>query len=228
MIELPRIINYKKTKEGKYNIVVSGANLNNDAILKLESGFPVNVNVEIVDENKITLKQRKKIFALLNDICLFTGQPQEDLRQQFQFYLEMIKGYERISLTNTTRHIASELIDIIMAWVFQNDIPLNYKTSDLMKNDQTFLYLATVHRKCVICGKSNSELAHYHAVGRGRNRRKIDHTDNRVLALCHEHHQTQHDMGMDGFNAKYHLTDSWVKVNGRLNKMLKGESNGTE
>ena len=222
MIELPRIINYKKTKEGKYNIVVSGANLNNDAILKLESGFPVNVNVEIVDENKITLKQRKKIFALLNDICLFTGQPQEDLRQQFQFYLEMIKGYERISLTNTTRHIAGELIDTIMAWVFQNDIPLNYKTSDLMKQDQTFLYLATVHRKCVICGK-NGEIAHYHAVGRGRNRRKIDHTDNRVLALCREHHQMQHDMGMDSFNAKYHLTDSWVQVNGRLNKMLKGE-----
>ena len=225
MIELPRIINYKKTKEGKYNIVVSGANLNNDAILKLESGFPVNVNVEIVDENKITLKQRKKIFALLNDICLFTGQPQEDLRQQFQFYLEMIKGYERISLTNTTRHIASELIDIIMAWVFQNDIPLNYKTSDLMKNDQTFLYLATVHRKCVICGKYG-ELAHYHAVGRGRNRRKIDHTDNRVLALCHEHHKMQHNMGMDSFNAKYHLKDSWVSVDERLNKMLKGGIDG--
>ena len=91
-----------------------------------------------------------------------------------------------------------------------------------MKQDQTFLYLATVHRKCVICGKYG-ELAHYHAVGRGRNRRKIDHTDNRVLALCHEHHKMQHDMGMDSFNAKYHLTDSWVQVNARLNKMLKGE-----
>ena len=227
MIELPRIINYKKAKEGKYNIVVSDANLSDDAILKLESGFPVNVNVEIVDENKITLKQRKKIFALLNDIYLFTGQPQEDLRQQFQFYLEMIKGYEPISLTDTTRRIASELIEVIIAWVFQHDIPLNYKTSDLMKQDQTFLYLATVHRKCVICGKYG-ELAHYHAVGRGRNRRKIDHTDNKVLALCFSHHREQHDMGMDSFNAKYHLTDSWVQVNARLNKMLKGETNGTK
>ena len=112
-----------------------------------------------------------------------------------------------------------------MAWVFQNDIPLNYKTSDLMKNDQTFLYLATVHRKCVICGKYG-ELAHYHAVGRGRNRRKIDHTDNKVLALCREHHQMQHDMGMDSFNAKYHLKDSWVSVDERLNKMLKGGIDG--
>ena len=223
MIELPRIINYKKAKEGKYNIVVSDANLSDDAILKLESGFPVNVNVEIVDENKITLKQRKKIFALLNDIYLFTGQPQEDLRQQFQFYLEMIKGYEPISLTDTTRRIASELIEVIIAWVFQHDIPLNYKTSDLMKQDQTFLYLATVHRKCVICGKNFSDLAHRYAVGRGRNRNEIDHYGNEVLALCRRHHQTQHDMGIQSFNAKYHLENSWVPVNARLNKMLKGE-----
>ena len=212
-----------KNNNNSFDVVVRNVALDSDSLRMIDNGHPLDVNLEVIDGKKITIQQRKKIFALLNDIYLFTGQPQEDLRQQFQFYLEMIKGYERISLTNTTRHIASELIDIIMAWVFQNDIPLNYKTSDLMKNDQTFLYLATVHRKCVICGKSNSELAHYHAVGRGRNRRKIDHTDNRVLALCHEHHKMQHDMGMDSFNAKYHLTDSWVQVNARLNKMLKGE-----
>ena len=222
---MSKVTKYKQSN-GRYSVVVENVDLTDDALLLLDNGYPLDVNVEVVDGKKITVKQRKKIFALLNDIYLFTGQPQEDLRQQFQFYLEMIKGYERISLTDTTRHIAGELIDTIMAWVFQNDIPLNYKTSDLMKNDQTFLYLATVHRKCIICGKSNSELAHYHAVGRGRNRRKIDHTDNRVLALCSNHHREQHDMGMDSFNAKYHLTDSWVQVNARLNKMLKGEVDG--
>ena len=212
-----------KNNNNSFDVVVRNVALDNDSLRMIDNGHPLDVNLEVIDGKKITIQQRKKIFALLNDIYLFTGQPQEDLRQQFQFYLEMIKGYEPISLTDTTRHIASELIDVIIAWVFQHDIPLNYKTSDLMKQDQTFLYLATVHRKCVICGKSNSELAHFHAVGRGRNRRKIDHTDNRVLALCHFHHKQQHDMGMDSFNAKYHLTDSWVKVNGRLNKMLKGE-----
>lgn len=221
---MSKVTRYKQSN-GRYSVVVENVDLTDDALLLLDNGYPLDVNIEIQDGKKITVKQRKKIFALLNDIYLFTGQPQEDLRQQFQFYLEMIKGYERISLTDTTRRIASELIDVIIAWVFQHDIPLNYKTSDLMKQDQTFLYLATVHRKCVICGKYG-ELAHYHAVGRGRNRRKIDHTDNKVLALCREHHQMQHDMGMDSFNAKYHLTDSWVQVNERLNKMLKGGTNG--
>ena len=218
---MTKVTRYKQSN-GRYSVVVENVDLTDDALLLLDNGYPLDVNLEVIDGKKITIQQRKKIFALLNDIYLFTGQPQEDLRQQFQFYLEMIKGYERISLTDTTRRIASELIEVILAWTFEHDIPLNYKTSDLMKQDQTFLYLATVHRKCVICGKYG-ELAHYHAVGRGRNRRKIDHTDNRVLALCHFHHKQQHDMGMDSFNAKYHLTDSWVQVNARLNKMLKGE-----
>ena len=224
---MPKVTRYKQSN-GRYSIVVEGVDLTDDALLLLDNGYPLDVNIEIQDGKKITVKQRKKIFALLNDIEAHTGSPREDMKEMFTDFIVTLNGYsKRLSLSDCTRKQAGELIDTIMAWVFQNDIPLNYKTSDLMKQDQTFLYLATVHRKCVICGKYG-ELAHYHAVGRGRNRRKIDHTDNRVLALCREHHQTQHDMGMDSFNAKYHLTDSWVKVNGRLNKMLKGESNGAK
>ena len=224
---MPKITRYKQSN-GRYSVVVENLDLTDDDLLLLDNGYPLDVNIEIQDGKKITVKQRKKVFALLNDIEAHTGSPREDMKEMFTDFIVTLNGYsKRLSLSDCTRKQAGELIDTIMAWVFQNDIPLNYKTSDLMKQDQTFLYLATVHRKCVICGKYG-ELAHYHAVGRGRNRRKIDHTDNRVLALCREHHQMQHEMGMDSFNAKYHLTDSWVQVNGRLNKMLKGEVNGTE
>ena len=219
---MPKITRYKQSN-GRYSVVVENVDLTDDDLLLLDNGYPLDVNIEIQDGKKITVKQRKKIFALVNDIEGHTGQPRDWLRLMFQDYVSLLKGYsKRLSLSDCTRKQAGELIDVILEWVFINDIPLNYKTSDLMKQDQTFLYLATVHRKCVICGKYG-ELAHYHAVGRGRNRRKIDHTDNRVLALCHFHHKQQHDMGMDSFNAKYHLTDSWVQVNARLNKMLKGE-----
>ena len=219
---MSKVTRYKQSN-GRYSVVVENVDLTDDALLLLDNGYPLDVNIEIQDGKKITVKQRKKIFALLNDIEAHTGQPRDWLRLMFQDYLTTLKGYsKRLSLSDCTRKQAGELIDVILAWTFEHDIPLNYKTSDLMKQDQTFLYLATVHRKCVICGKYG-ELAHYHAVGRGRNRRKIDHTDNRVLALCHSHHREQHDMGMDSFNAKYHLTDSWVQVNARLNKMLKGE-----
>ena len=220
---MPIIKNYIQQDDGTITAVIEGVTLENKDFLLLDNGLEVECEVSITDPYKITGKQRRKIFALVNDIEAHTGQPRDWLRLMFQDYVSLLKGYsKRLSLSDCTRKQAGELIDVILEWVFVNDIPLNYKTSDLMKQDQTFLYLATVHRKCVICGK-HAELAHYHAVGRGRNRRKIDHTDNKVLALCHEHHKMQHNMGMDSFNAKYHLTDSWVSVDSRLNKMLKGE-----
>ncbi len=220
---MSKVTRYKQSN-GRYSVVVENVDLTDDALLLLDNGYPLDVNVEIQDGKRITVKQRKKIFALVNDIEAHTGQPRDWLREMFQDFVVVLNGYsKRFSLSDCTRKQAGELIDVILAWTFEHDIPLNYKTSDLMKQDQTFLYLATVHRKCVICGKPKAELAHYHAVGRGRNRRKIDHTDNKVLALCHFHHKQQHDMGIDSFNAKYHLTDSWVQVNERLNKMLKGE-----
>ena len=222
---MSKVTKYKQSN-GRYSIVVENVDLTDDALLLLDNGYPLDVNIEIQDGKKITVKQRKKIFALVNDIEAHTGQPRDWLREMFQDFVVVLNGHsKRLSLSDCTRKQAGELIDVILEWIFINDIPLNYKTSDLMKNDQTFLYLATVHRKCVICGR-RGELAHHKAIGRGRNRRKIDHTDNRVLALCHSHHREQHDIGMDSFNAKYHLTDSWVQVNARLNKMLKGEVNG--
>ncbi|KAB2282599.1 hypothetical protein K4U46_00080 [Staphylococcus epidermidis] len=44
-----------------------------------------------------------------------------------------------------------------------------------------------------------------------------------VLVLCREHHQEQHSSGIKTFNNKYHLNDSWIAVDERLNRMLKGQ-----
>ena len=219
---MSKVTRYKQSN-GRYSVVVEGVDLTDDDLLLLDNGYPLDVNIEIQDGKKITVKQRKKVFALLNDIEAHTGSPREDMKEMFTDFIVTLNGYsKRFSLSDCTRKQAGELIDTIMAWVFQNDIPLNYKTSDLMKQDQTFLYLATVHRKCVICGKNFSDLAHRYAVGRGRNRNEIDHYGNEVLALCRRHHQTQHDMGIQSFNEKYHLENSWIPVNKRLNEMLKG------
>ena len=220
---MSKVTRYKQSN-GRYSIVVEGVDLTDDALLLLDNGYPLDVNIEIQDGKKITVKQRKKVFALLNDIEAHTGSPREDMKEMFTDFIVTLNGYsKRLSLSDCTRKQAGELIDTIMAWVFQNDIPLNYKTSDLMKNDQTFLYLATVHRKCVICGR-RGELAHHKAIGRGANRKKMDHYGYEVLALCREHHQSQHNMGVETFDKLHHLENSWVPVNNRLNDMLKGRS----
>ena len=213
---------YIRNTDGSFDVVVRGVRLNEVDALMIDNGFPLDAELVITDGRTITLKQRRKIFALLNDIYMHTGQPQNDLRLIFQFYLETIKGYDPISLKTTTVTIARELIELILEWTFANDIPLNHKTSDLMKEDKKFIYLTVVNRQCIICGKPHSDLAHKQAIGRGRNRNQMDHYGHEVLALCREHHQSQHNMGITSFNKKYHLENSWIKVDDRLNKMLKG------
>lgn len=226
---MPKIKNYITQDDGTTTVVIEGVELDNKTSLLLDNSYEVEADVRVVDPFKITDKQRRKIFALCNDIEAYTGQPRDYMRYLFMDYVEVLYGYEkRLSLSDCTREQAKQVIEVILDWVFHNNIPLNYKTSDLLKNDKAFLYWSTVNRNCVICGKPHSDLAHRFAVGRGRDRTKIDHFGNQVLALCRSHHNEQHQIGMDTFNNKYHLTDSWVSVDERLNKMLKGAKNEFE
>lgn len=218
------IKNYITEDDGTTTVVISGVELGNKETLLLDNGLEVEVDVQVVDPFKITDKQRRKIFALCNDIEAHTGQPRDYMRYLFMDYVCVLYDYDKgISLSDCTRQQASQIIEVTLDWIFYNDIPLSYKTSDLLKNDKSYLYWSTVNRHCVICQKPHAELAHYHAVGRGRNRRKINHIGNQVLALCSFHHKEQHNIGMDSFNEKYKLHDSWVNVDSRLNRMLKGE-----
>ena len=223
------IKNYITEDDGTTTVVIKGVELDNKTSLLLDNGYEVEADVRVVNPFKITDKQRRKVFALCNDIEAYTGQPRDYMRYLFMDYVEVLYGYEkRLSLSDCTREQAKQVIELILDWVFHNNIPLNYKTSDLLKNDKAFLYWSTVNRNCVICGKPHSDLAHRFAVGRGRDRTKINHFGNQVLALCRSHHNEQHQIGMDTFNNKYHLTDSWVDVDERLNKMLKGAKNEFE
>ena len=193
-----RITHYTPQDDGSYKVVIEGVPLGNDETLSLDNEIPVEVDVSIHSPYRITDKQRRKIFALVNDIEAHTGQPREYMRAMFQDFTTFVYGYrETISLATCDKKAASRVIDLIIEWVFQHDIPLNYRTSDLLKNDLKFLYLATINRQCVICGKPKADLAHRYAIGRGRNRKTMNHYGNQVLALCREHHNEQHDIGID-------------------------------
>lgn len=218
---------YKENNNGNFDVLLRNVSLDNKETLLIDNGIKVETDLRIHDPFKVTDKQRRKIFALCNDIEAHTGQPRDYMRYLFQEYVTVLYGYNKsISLSDCTRMQANQIIEVTLDWIFHNDIPLSYKTSDLMKQDKSFLYWSTVNRNCVICGKPHADLAHYEAVGRGMNRNKMNHYDKHVLALCREHHNQQHAIGVKSFDDKYQLHDSWIKVDERLNKMLKGENNG--
>ena len=222
---MQRIIKYKLDDDGTHSAVITGISLGNDETQLLDEGYSIAVDVKVYDPYKITDKQRRKIFALVNDIEAHTGQPSEYMRGMFTHYLQALHGTEnRISMASCSKREASDLIDVIITWIFQNHIPLNYKTSDLMRNDNYFIYLSTINRQCVICGAENSDLAHREAVGSGRNRNKVNHIGERVLALCRRHHSEQHQIGVDSFDKLHHLENSWIKVDEKLNNMMTGRA----
>ena len=220
---MPIIKNYIQQDDGTITAVIEGVTLKNKDFLLLDNGLEVECDVIVSDPYKITDKQRKKVFAMVRDIFNHYGQPMDYLRYMFQKQLEFLKGYDPISLSDCSRKQASELIELILDFIFTYNVPMNKATSDLMSNDKYFLYKSTINRTCVICGVPNSDLAHYQAVGRGRNRNKINHYGNKVLALCRKHHNQQHDMGMSSFNKLHHLENAWVNVDDKLNSMLRGE-----
>lgn len=220
---MQRITRYQLDNDGTYSVVATGVELESSHTELIDNGYTVNANVTVTDNKLISADQRKKIFAMCRDIELYWGEPVEASRQLFQSELAMTNGYERISLRNCSKKIASELIELIIAFMFHYQIPMRVETSELLQSDKAMLYWATVNRNCVICGKPGSDLAHYQTVGSGRNRNKINHTNNKVLALCRKHHTEQHRIGIETFNSKYHLQDSWVDVDEKLNKMLRGE-----
>src|SRR5699024_12278524 len=69
-----------------------------------------------------------------------TGNPSEYMRGMFIHYLQALHGTEnRISMASCSKREASDLIDVIITWIFQNYIPLNHKTSDLIDRKSTRL-----------------------------------------------------------------------------------------
>ncbi|BGE82831.1 putative HNHc nuclease [Staphylococcus petrasii] len=220
---MQRITRYQRDNDGTYSVVATGVELEQSHIDLLENGYSLNAEVEVPDNKKLSIEQRKKIFAMCRDIELHWGEPVESLRKRFQAELEIMNGYNEISLSNCSMRIARELIELIIAFMFHHQIPMRVETSKLLSGDKSMLYWATVNRNCVLCGKSGADLAHHYAIGRGANRKKMQHYDYEVLALCREHHSEQHNIGVKSFDEKYILQDSWIKVDDRLNRMLKGE-----
>ncbi|HDC7378244.1 TPA: hypothetical protein O8899_002570 [Staphylococcus aureus] len=153
------ITRYQKDNDGTYSVVATGVELEQSHIDLLENGYPLKAEVEVPDNKKLSIEQRKKIFAMCRDIELHWGEPVESIRKLLQTELEIMKGYEEISLRDCSMKVARELIELIIAFMFHHQIPMSVETSK-------------------------------------------------------------------SFDDKYHLHDSWIKVDERLNKMLKGENNG--
>lgn len=179
---------------------------------------PKEVYIYIPDGRKLSVKQSKKIWALIGEIAAWEGEaPKEHrytIQRRFYHYFEeypildpffSLSPYKDEGTDMTTaRHFISYMIDFCLEHgVPCTDVSLLEVCDDIGR----YLYGCLRWQKCSICGLSypRCTLHHVEAVGAGRNRNEIDHIGMEALALCKLHHSEVHNTGWEAFKKKYHL-----------------------
>lgn len=173
----------------------------------LECGECLEVDVKVVDKRHITDKQRKFIFALCNEISYYTGDDREYIRLLMQQYNANLREIEVESLSTCSMTYANNLIDTIINFCIDKEIP--FAKELLEENKYTFdekqTYAMALKRVCVVCGQ-RADIHHVDTIGMGNNRQKVSHIGKKALPLCRSHHTNCHEIGDDAFIEKYHLT----------------------
>ncbi len=186
-------------KHNKHFLLLS---INSDVERELKQKEAVNVEIRIDDGRTISSEQRKKIFAIIRDISLWSGHEPEYLRSYLTWDFCMKTEYDYFSLSDVSMTVAKEFINYLITFCFDFNVPtkdtLLYQTDDIGK----YLYLCLEHRKCAICNRP-AEVHHVDRIGIGRDREKIVHIGLKAVALCREHHDEAHKREKDLFKENY-------------------------
>ena len=181
--------------------------LTKEEIERYKIGERLFAVVELFDPDSITNEQRRHIYALLGDYEFYTGYTLESAESLFKvkfMHHEMLDELPSLATNQMTKTMASKFIEYIVVWFIQNGIPFRKDQIYLPRESSNYIYWATMTRHCVICGKPHADIHHAtNLVGRGGNRRTHDHWNSTFLALCREHHNLVHSLGLSEFMKKY-------------------------
>lgn len=186
--------------------------------MMLDTGEKLEVDVVIIDGRKISEKQRNFIFALCGEIEHYTGDDKEYVRLLMQTYNANLKDIEVESLSKCSVSYANGLIDTIITFAIDKEIPLAKKIieDNQYKYSVKQVYSMVLKRVCAVCGRV-ADIHHVDVIGMGNDRKKISHIGRRVVPLCREHHTEAHMVS--DFLEKYHLTP--IVVDDKLEHFIK-------
>lgn len=190
----------------KYTLKDFKLNEVNEMYLDCDPSNFLNVDVRVLDQRHISEQQRKFIFVLCNEISFYTGEDSEYIRLLLQQYNANLRGVEVESLSSCDMTYANGLIDTIIDYCIENEIPIGGNV--IKENKYQFtehqVYMMCLKRVCVVCG-AKADIHHVDSIGMGNNRQKVSHVGKRALPLCRKHHQECHNTGNEKFIDMYHL-----------------------
>ena len=172
------------------------------------------VELRLDDGRTISAEQRRKIFAIIRDIALWSGEEPQYIRPFLTWDFCCQYGIDFFSLSDVDMTTAKNFITYLIDFCFYHNVPtkdtLLNETDDISK----YLYLCLEHRKCAICN-APAEVHHVNRIGIGRDREKVVHIGLKAIALCREHHNEAHNREKEllaknfvyGINLDKHLCD---------------------
>lgn len=177
--------------------------------------------IMLVDSRAITAEQRKKIYALLDEIAEFVGDTVDVIKREMKLdfrlkHLERMAG--EFSLSDCPVELASAFIEHLIEFVVEWGVPCKQPLYELCDDVSRYVYTCLKYKKCAVCGRK-ADLHHVDQVGMGYDRNEIVHEGMRALPLCRKHHQETHEIGKTDFEEKYHLEP--VRLDKELCKVYK-------
>lgn len=160
--------------------------------------------IRLKDGREISREQQKKIYAMLNDISLYTGYTPQETKELMKFSFISKYGGNDFSLSNVDMTTASKFIEYIIEFILIHDIPTKVSLLEQTEDIARYIYMCLVLKKCCISGKK-AELHHVDTVGMGRNRNEITHIGMKALPLSRKYHIEVHTIGQKAFEEKYHV-----------------------
>ena len=160
--------------------------------------------IRLNDGRRISLDQRKKIYATFNDIALYTGYVGDEVKAIMKYEFISRTGCNYFSLSDVDMTTAKEFLQFLIEWCIENDVPTKDSLAERSPDIARYIYVCLINKKCCVTGEK-AELHHEDAVGIGRNRKEIIHEGMKVLPLSRKMHTECHTIGQKAFNDKYHV-----------------------
>lgn len=204
MNEYAEIQAYKHSEDGTILKVIIPKKELGDYIKRFSKDGVVQAELRLDDGRTISAEQRKKAYATIKDISLHTGYLPEELKEIMKYNYMIQSGENYFSLSDCSVTTARLFINYLIEFAFTWDISLAESGIDRTDDIGKYLWLCLKYRKCSICGKK-ADLHHEDAIGMGRNRKKIDDSNLKKIALCRVHHAEAETIGKDSFMKKHHV-----------------------
>lgn len=212
-MEIKCTIDQVKTLKKGMKITLSIADENVKGVMKdiynfIDRDLIVDLSIDAVEEkeklNQISADQRKKIYALFNDIANHTGNNKETVKDEMKtrFMQNTDYPHEELSLASISREAASDFIEYIIEFCFEWGIEITDMPKEAFDDIEKYLQVCLRQKKCAVCG-SEAETHHIDTIGAGHDRNKVDDSDKRKIALCRQHHSEAHNIGWQTFADKY-------------------------